>query len=40
MNDHNTFLVLENDVPIAQGYKEIPYHFTFDINFNDKKRPD
>ena len=38
INNHQTFIVLEEHEPLPDGYKEIPYHFVFDAKFDGRKK--
>ena len=38
INDHETFIVLEDHQPLPEGYEQIPYHFVFDAKFDGRKK--
>lgn len=38
INDYETFRVLEDDEVMPDGYKEIPYHFVFDVKFDLRRK--
>lgn len=38
LEKHSTFIVLEENEPIPQGYKQIPYHFVFDSKFDGRRK--
>ena len=38
LEKHSTFIVLEENEPIPQGYKQIPYHFVFDAKFDGREK--
>ena len=40
INDHETFIVLEDHQPLPKGYEKIPYHFVFDAKFDGGKKED
>ena len=38
INGHSTFIVLEEDEPLPDGYTQIPYHFVFDVKFDGRRK--
>ena len=38
INNHQVFMILENDEPLPEGYKLIPYRFVFDAKFNGRRK--
>ena len=38
INEHETFIILEDDEPLPEGYKEIPYHLVFDAKFDGRRK--
>ena len=35
---HQTFIILEEDELIPEGYQKIPYHYVFDAKFDGRKK--
>ena len=35
---HNTFIILEENESLSNGYQQIPYHIIFDAKFDEKKK--
>ena len=38
INNHQVFIILEDDEPLPEGYKLIPYHFVFDAKFDGRRK--
>ena len=38
INDHQTFIILEDHELLPEGYKPIPYYFVFDAKYNGYKK--
>ena len=38
INEHQTFIILEEHEPLPEGYKQIPYHFVFDAKYDGRKK--
>ena len=38
INNHQVFIILEDNEPLPEGYKQIPYHFVFDAKFDGRKK--
>ena len=38
INKHQTFITLEEDKLLPEGYQKIPYHYVFDAKFDDRKK--
>ena len=38
INDHETFIILEDDEIMPEGYKQIPYHLVFDAKFDGRRK--
>ena len=38
INNHKTFIILEDHEPLPPGYQKIPYHMIFDAKFDERKK--
>ena len=38
INEHQTFIILEEHELLPEGYKPIPYHFVFDAKYDGRKK--
>lgn len=38
MEDFNAFTILDDDAPIPPGYKKVPYHFTFAVKVDLRRK--
>ena len=38
INDHQTFIILEDHELLPDGYKPIPHHFVFDAKYDGHKK--
>ena len=36
INKHQTFIILEEDELLPEGYQKIPYHYVFDAKFDGR----
>ena len=38
INEHQSFIILDDHEPLSKGYKPIPYHFVFDAKYDERKK--